>query len=98
MPLEAYNSLTKDKVRIKPAIVQEIFATMTLNVRMVALADDDWGVFFDECSGRNVLGGAVYDFHHVFVAELEDVDRVLTLDEEDFRRLWRGRDDVLIGV
>lgn len=99
MVLEAYSVLTGSPVPLKtsPANAQAVIDHYLQSIELVEDSPFQFEVV-QSAVERSVTGGTIHDLRHVLVAEQKDVDRVLTLNEKHFRRLWRGRGDVVIGV
>jgi predicted nucleic acid-binding protein len=55
---------------------------------IVSLSPSDYAATLDRLVSMNLTGGIIYDALIVRAAQKSGVDRLLTFDVEDFRRLW----------
>lgn len=64
---------------------------------IVALTAEDYRVVLERVTELGLAGGVVYDGLIARAAEIAAVDRLLTLNERDFRRAWPQGDDRIGG-
>lgn len=77
------------KPRISPALAFELIQRNVIDIcRVVALSDNDYGLIVKHLSETGVIGGVTYDALILYTAFKEAVDRVITLNENDFRRIY----------
>lgn len=63
--------------------------------KVVALTADDYQVVVQRMAELGLAGGVVYDALIARAVEAAEVDRLVTLNETDFRRAWpEGRDRI----
>lgn len=55
---------------------------------LVPLSDEDYATVIDHLSEAGIVGGATYDALILYAAMKTDVDRVVTLNEKDFRKVY----------
>lgn len=87
---ELYAILTTLPVqpRIPPATAQELIQRNVVDVlEVVALAADDYVAVLEQLSRFGLVGGVTYDALILWAARKADVDRIVTLNEKDFRRV-----------
>ena len=90
---EVYAVLTRlpRTPRISPADAWKLLEeNVTSCATLLALSGSDYADLIAELSHRRVLGGTVYDAVIAKAAELAQVDRLVTLNEADFQRVWPG--------
>lgn len=88
---EVYSVLTRlpRTPRISPADARKLLVeNVTSCATLIALSGSDYSVLIAGLSQRRVVGGAVYDAVIAKAAELAQVDRLVTLNEADFQRVW----------
>jgi predicted nucleic acid-binding protein len=74
---------------IPPAIVQELIKRNVLDIlEVVPLSNEDYVAVVDHLSRLGIVGGATYDALILYSASKADVDRVVTLNEKDFCRVY----------
>jgi predicted nucleic acid-binding protein len=97
---EVYSVLTRlpRTPRISPAdALQMLRENVTSCAKIVALADNDYVSLVEDLAQRGVIGGAVYDAVIAKVAELAQVDRVVTLNVAHFRQVWPSGADRIVS-
>lgn len=97
---EMYAVLTRLPVRpaIPPAIAQRIIAINILDTcEVVALTAADYTALLGHVAGQGVIGGAVYDALLLHAAWRANVDRVVTLNARDFRRVYPALADRIVS-
>ena len=88
---ELYAILTTLPVqpRIPPAIARQLIGRNILGVcEVVSLSGEDYAAVIDHLSGLGIIGGATYDALILHAASKAMADRVVTLNEQDFRRVY----------
>jgi len=77
------------KPRISPLVAQRLIDNnLQPNARIVALTDADYWNTIQSMAEMGLPGGTVYDALIAIVARRLSVDRLLTLNADDFRRVW----------
>lgn len=64
---------------------------------VVALTTDDYGAVLGRVAALDLAGGVVYDALIARAAEVAGVDRLVTLNERDFRRVWPEGEERIAG-
>jgi predicted nucleic acid-binding protein len=88
---ETYAVLTTLPVRprISPLVAQRLIDNnLQPNARIVALTVADYWNTIQRMAEMGLSGGTVYDALIATVARRLSVDRLLTLNADDFRRVW----------
>jgi predicted nucleic acid-binding protein len=88
---ETYAVLTTLPVRprISPLVAQRLIDNnLQANARIVALNVADYWNTIQRMAEMGLSGGTVYDALIATVARRLSVDRLLTLNADDFRRVW----------
>jgi predicted nucleic acid-binding protein len=88
---ELYHVLTAYPVRprIPPGIARQlIHENIAKKASVVALTAADYTAVIQHVAMLNLTGGVIYDALILRAAERAGVDRVLTFNVDDFRRLW----------
>jgi predicted nucleic acid-binding protein len=88
---ETYAVLTTLPVRprISPLVAQRLIDNnLQANARIVALTVADYWNTIQRMAEMGLSGGTVYDALIATVARRLSVDRLLTLNADDFRRVW----------
>jgi predicted nucleic acid-binding protein len=88
---EVYSVLTRlpRTPRIGPADAWKLLEeNVTSCASLITLSGSDYVLLIAELSQRQVIGGAVYDAVIAKAAELAQVDRLVTLNEAHFQRVW----------
>ena len=89
-----FNVLTAYPVRprIAPGIARQmIHENIAKKASVVALTAADYAAVIQHVAMLNLTGGVIYDAFILRAAERASVDRVLTFNVDDFRRLWPDR-------
>jgi predicted nucleic acid-binding protein len=97
---EVYATLTRMKLqpRILPRTAYRLIEdNITAYARMRALSPDEYRDLLDQLSTRNLFGGVVYDAVIAHVARLEAVDHLLTLNVNDFVRVFWDNPSAVIS-
>ena len=77
------------KPRISPLVAQRLIENnLQSNARIVALTATDYWSTIQRMAEMGLPGGTVYDALIATVARRLSVDRLLTLNVDDFRRVW----------
>jgi predicted nucleic acid-binding protein len=86
------------KPRISPAdawqLVQENVAA---SARLIALSPADYTATLRRASEMGLSGGVIYDALIACAAAKADAERLLTLNEADFRRVWPEGEPILLA-
>lgn len=97
---ELYAILTRLPVnpRISPKLAlhliqKNVFDTCTV----VTLSDSDYSALLTHLADLGIIGGAVYDGLLMHAAWIAGVDRVVTLNAHDFRRVYPALADKIIS-
>jgi predicted nucleic acid-binding protein len=88
---ELYSILTTLPVqpRIAPMIAQRLVHRNVLDLcDVVSLSEEDYVAVTDHLSQLGIIGGVTYDALILYAGIKTDVDRVITLNEKDFRRVF----------
>jgi predicted nucleic acid-binding protein len=88
---EVYSVLTRlpRTPRIQPADAwQMLKENVTSCAKVFTLNGNDYAALIDEISQRAIGGGAVYDAIIAKAAELGQADRLVTLNETHFHKVW----------
>jgi predicted nucleic acid-binding protein len=88
---ELYHVLTAypARPRIAPGIARQlIHENIAKKASVIALTAADYTAVSQHVALLNLTGGVVYDALILRAAERAGVDRVLTFNVDDFRRLW----------
>ena len=64
---------------------------------VVFLSDEDYVAVIDHLSDVGIVGGATYDALILYAAAKASADRVVTLNERDFRRIYPDLVDKIIS-
>jgi predicted nucleic acid-binding protein len=97
---ELYAVLTKLPIRprISPAVARRLIQQNVLEIcRVVSLSEDDYVAVVEHLSDTGIVGGATYDALILYAALKADVDRVVTLNETDFRRIYPDLADKVVA-
>jgi predicted nucleic acid-binding protein len=74
--------------RIAPALARQLIRRNVLDImEVVPLSAKDYATVIEQLSEHGIVGGATYDGLILQAAVKAGADRILTLDEDDFRRL-----------
>ena len=84
------------KPRISPLVAQRLIDNnLQANARIVALTVADYWNTIQRMAEMGLSGGTVYDALIATVARRLSVDRLLTLNADDFRRVWpEGKQEI----
>jgi predicted nucleic acid-binding protein len=88
---ELYSILTTLPVRprIPPVVAQRlILQDVIASCSVVPLSGEDYAAVINHLSQLGIAGGATYDALILYAAIKTDVDRVVTLNEKDFRKVY----------
>lgn len=98
--LEAFSVLTRmpRPHRTPPGLAKESLDFYLGKIKVVSTYSQLSSEFLKTALEREAWGGTTYDLRHILVAEEEEVDQILTLNEKHFRRLWRGPKEIPIGL
>jgi len=97
---ELYSILTTLPLqpRIAPAVARRLIHQNVINsCNVVALSDKDYATVINHLSELGIAGGAIYDALIMYAGIKTDVDRVVTLNEKDFRKVYPQFADKLAG-
>ena len=87
---ELYAVLTTLPVqpRITPNVAQELIKHNVLDILdIISLSAEDYAVVIDQLSALGISGGATYDALILRAAANANADQIVTLNEDDFRRV-----------
>ena len=65
--------------------------------KVITLTGDDFISLIEQLAQVNIIGGAVYDGVIAKVAEMADVDHLLTLNLPHFQRVWPAGSSKIIS-
>lgn len=88
---ELYSILTTLPVRprISPSAAWHLIReNILLTLEVVALSKDDYRAVIEHLSQLGIVGGATYDALIAYAASKAAVDQLITLNQEDFRRVY----------
>jgi predicted nucleic acid-binding protein len=88
---ELYHVLTAYPVRprIAPEVARQLIQeNVAKSATIIALTAADYAAVIQHAAMLNLAGGVIYDALILRAAERAGVDRVLTFNVNDFRRLW----------
>ena len=75
--------------RIPPTMAQELIKRNVLDIlEVVPLSDEDYVAVIEHLSSLGIVGGATYDALILYSASKADADRVVTLDDKGFCRVY----------
>jgi predicted nucleic acid-binding protein len=97
---ELYAILTRLPInpRISPALALQLIRSNILDTcTVVALSYTDYVSLLSHLAGLGIAGGAVYDALLLHAAWIAGVDRVVTLNAHDFRRVYPALADKIIS-
>ncbi len=78
--------------------VQLIRENVLSRAEIVALDESDYEQVISLAAEMDVSGGAVYDALHVHAARKAVADRLWTMNERDFVRIWPDHGGIIEGV
>jgi len=88
---ELYAVLTRlpFQPRISPSLAQHLIQQDVLvNCQVVVLSQQDYEAVVTHLAQVGIVGGAVYDALILYAAAKADVDRIVTLNKNDFCRIY----------
>lgn len=88
---ELYSILTTlpARPRLSPDQVSQLIQSSVINVfEIVSLTTSDYIELIEHLASLGIIGGATYDAIHLHAAAKSEVDRVVTLNAKDFRRVY----------
>jgi predicted nucleic acid-binding protein len=88
---EIYSILTTLPLRprIAPVIARRLIHRDVIDLcNVVSLSKEDYGAVLDHLSELGVMGGVTYDALILYSGIKTNVDRVITLNEKDFRKVY----------
>lgn len=97
---ELYAVLTTLPVypRISPPIARRLIRQNVLDsCEIVCLSQADYSAIIDHLSDSGIVGGVTYDALILYTALKVNVDRVITLNKEDFQRVYPGLTDKIVA-
>lgn len=97
---ELYAVLTRLPVspRISPAMALRLIQNNVLDTcTVVTLSDSDYTALLNHLADLGIVGGAVYDGLLMHAAWIAGVDRVVTLNAHDFRRVYPALADIIFS-
>ncbi|MEW6348081.1 MAG: PIN domain-containing protein [Thermodesulfobacteriota bacterium] len=97
---ELYAVLTTLPVqpRIPPVVASRLIQRNVITVcDVVALSQEDYAAMPAHVSASRIVGGTIYDALILYAAIKTHVDRVVTLNEKDFRRVFPHFGDRVCG-
>ena len=97
---ELYSVLTTLPVqpRIPPIVAQRlIHQNIIVSCEVVPLSGEDYATVIAHLSELGIVGGATYDALILYAAIKTDVDRIVTLNEKDFRKVYPDLADRISG-
>lgn len=75
--------------RISPAVAQQLIKHNVLDLlEVVFLSDEEYATLVEHLADLGIVGGATYDALILHAAAKAGVDRIITLNEKDFRRVY----------
>lgn len=97
---EMYAVLTRLPVRpsISPEAAREVITANVLETcEIVVLTADDHVRLLHHLADQKIIGGAVYDTLLLYAAWKADIDQVVTLNPNDFRRVYPALADRIVS-
>jgi len=97
---ELYSILTTLPVqpRIAPAIAWRLIHQNVFGLcDVVSLSREDYAIVIDHLSESGIVGGLTYDALILYAGIKTEVERVVTLNEKDFRKIYPHFADRLTG-
>lgn len=97
---EMYAVLTRLPVRpsISPEVAREIIIANVLETcEIVVLTADDHVRLLHHLTDQKIAGGPVYDTLVLYAAWKADIDQVVTLNPNDFRRVYPALADRIVS-
>jgi len=97
---ELYSVLTTLPVhpRISPSMAWHLIQENILGaLEVIALSKDDYRAVLEHLSQMGISGGATYDALMAYTASKAAVDQLITLNEQDFRRVWPALSERIVA-
>jgi len=98
---EMYAVLTRLPLspRIRPAMAEKLISeNVRAHAEVVSLSAKDYSTVLSNAAALNLSGGVVYDAVIAHAARKSSVDQLVTLDPDDFRRVWPDAGDRIIAA
>jgi predicted nucleic acid-binding protein len=87
------------KPRIHPLIARKMIWHNVFEIfNVVSLSAQDYAEITEHLSESEIIGGVTYDAVILYTALKTDIDRILTLNPKDFRRIYSELSDKIIAV
>ena len=84
--------------RITPIVAQQLIKHDVLDIlEVISLSAEDYALVIEQLSDRGISGGATYDALILQAAVKAEADRIITLNEDDFRRISPAHADRVIS-
>jgi len=85
--------------RIRPAMAEKLISeNVRAHAEVVSLSAKDYSTVLSNAAALNLSGGVVYDAVIAHAARKSSVDQLVTLDPDDFRRVWPDAGDRIIAA
>ena len=97
---ELYAVLTRLPLQppISPGVAWQLIRENVLAVlEVVSLSKDDYRAVLEHLSQKGIVGGATYDALIAHAASKAKADRLVTLNEKDFRRVYPDLVERIVG-
>lgn len=96
---EAYAVMSTYPVRPRmgPAALQMLRQNILDTAKVVALSATEYEAVLRSVADHGLTGGVVYDALIVKAAQKAGVDKILTFDVDDFRRVWPEGTDRIVA-
>lgn len=97
---EMYAVLTRLPLRptISPQVARQLIAVNVVDTcEVVVLSVADYVSLLDHLADLKIVGGAVYDALLLHAAHKAEVDKVITLNAHDFRRVYPALADRIVS-
>lgn len=97
---ELYSTLSGLPVRprISPEAARELVReNVESTAEIVSLLPEDYSLVLQRMADRGLSGGVIYDALLARAAEKAGAEKLLTLNESDFRRVWPEGTPILIS-
>ena len=94
--VELYAILTTLPIqpRIPPSVAQRLIHENVINVcKVISLSDKDYASILEHLSESGIIGGVTYDALIMYSALKSDAERLVTLNDKDFRRIYPNHAD-----
>jgi predicted nucleic acid-binding protein len=84
--------------RIAPMLAQQLIQQNVLNLcEIVSLSDTDYTAIVKHLAEKELPGGIIYDALIVYAGLKAEVDRLVTLNPKDFRRIYPEYADKIVS-